>query len=73
MKKVLAILLAIFLAVVVAALLALPAAGLLYAVYTYVLLSIIPTLPALTFWQMYFLFWALATIANLFRTKVTTD
>lgn len=71
MHKVFVVLLGIVLAIFFAALCAFPGAGVLYLVYKLILRAIFPALPVITFWQMYFIFWALATIGGLFRSSTT--
>lgn len=71
MATILTVFFGFLLVIVISALCAFPSAGILYLVYKYVLLALIPALPVITFWQMYLIFWALATIGGCFRSSTT--
>lgn len=48
-------------------------AGIIWAVWNFVVLAIWPTLPIIGFWQMYLILLAISFIASLFRSKVTIN
>lgn len=67
------ILLCIAVALVIGAIVNFPVAGVVYLLYKLVVLAIVPTLPAITFWQMYGITILLSIIGSFFKSHTTIN
>ena len=68
-EKMITLLLIILLALVLGAIVNFPVAGVVYLLYKLVILAIFPTLPAVTFWQMYGITILLSIIGSFFKSS----
>lgn len=56
----------LFIGILVCGLMAFPLGGIIYAVWQFILVPVF-SLPVVTFWQCFFVCWAVTFIAGLFR------
>lgn len=67
------ILLCIAVGLAIGAIVNFPVAGAVYLLYKLVVLAIVPTLPAITFWQMYGIIILLSIIGAFFKSHTTVN
>lgn len=63
------LLLIIILALVIGAIVNFPVAGVVYLLYKLVILALFPTLPVVTFWQMYGITILLSIVGSFFKSS----
>ena len=63
----------LLLSILISAVISFIPAGILYAIWNFVVLAIWPALPIIGFWQMYLVFLGLSIIGSLFKTSVSVS